>query len=87
MTLKTPIEHSCNIKCPVCGHKFLYDFKIQDFDKVDSKEKSEEVETKYKFETYLICKNPLCNYDIEVKGDVFEYPENTLKCIEISYIN
>lgn len=66
MTLETHLNHSCQIKCPSCEHKYLYNFKIQDIEKIDSKEKEEGNEIKYKFTTYLICKNPLCNYDIEV---------------------
>ncbi len=83
MSLDLPIIHSCHIKCPICKHKFLYEFKIQDIDKVISKEKSQDIEVKYKFDTYLICKNPLCNYDIQIKGNVFECPLNILKNVDI----
>lgn len=84
MTLETPLNHSCQIKCPSCEHKYLYNFKIQDIEKIDSKEKEEGNEIKYKFTTYLICKNPLCNYDIEVIGNIFEYPINILKTVNIT---
>ncbi|HSQ90299.1 hypothetical protein [Romboutsia sp.] len=86
MSLETPINYNCNIKCPNCRHQFLYDFKIDDIDKVNSSEKSQGIETKYKFISYLICKNPICNYDIEIKGDVLEYPENSLNSIEITHV-
>lgn len=86
MSLKTPIAYSCDIKCPACNHKYLYDFKISDINKVRTKEKDNGSEVKYNFDTYLICKNPLCNYDIELKGDVIEYPENVLNSLEINFI-
>jgi len=34
----------------------------------------------------LICKNPLCNYDIEIAGDVWEHPVDTLNTIDITLI-
>lgn len=86
MTLKTPIKHSCDIKCPVCNHKFIYDFKIDNLSKVKPNEENDEAEIKYNFDIYLICKNPLCNYDIEVKGNVFEHPEDILKNVEIKSV-
>ena len=39
--------------------------------------------TQYEFLSYVICKNPLCNYDIELKGYIFEYPENTIDSVEL----
>ena len=84
MTLEMPLNHSCQIKCPSCEHKYLYNFKIQDIKKINSKEKEDGNEIKYKFTTYLICKNPLCNYDIEVIGNIFEYPINILKTVNIT---
>ncbi|WP_297135331.1 hypothetical protein [Terrisporobacter sp.] len=84
MTLEMPLNHSCQIKCPSCEYKYLYNFKIQDIEKINSKEKEEGNEIKYKFTTYLICKNPLCNYDIEVIGNIFEYPINILKAVNIT---
>ena len=84
MTLETPINHSYQIKCPSCEHKYSYNFKIQDIEKINSKENEEGNEIKYKFTTYLICKNPLCNYDIEVIGNIFEYPINILKAVNIT---
>lgn len=86
MSLETPINHSCNIKCPKCAHNFLYEFKIEDLEKVSSTQKSQETETNYKFKTYLICKNPLCNYDIEIIGKVLECPTNKFSTINLSYI-
>lgn len=83
MNLEIPINHSCSIKCPVCSHEYLYSFKIQDMDEIDSKKKENGEERKYKFSTYLICKNPLCNYDMEVIGDIFQSPDNKLKEIKI----
>lgn len=84
MSLETPIDHSCNIKCPNCGHKILYNFKIKDIEEVSSNKKSQGSGTLYKFTSYLICKNPICNYDIEIKGDVLEYPANKLNTIDIT---
>lgn len=86
MSLETPINHSCNIKCPNCRHKILYNFKIKDIEQVSSNERSQGTETQYKFISYLICKNPICNYDIEIIGDVFEYPVDTLNRIDLTAI-
>lgn len=84
MSLETPINYNCNIECPNCAHTYLYNFKIDDLDKFNANKNSEGLETKYKFISYLICKNPICNYDIELKGYVLEYPENLLDSIEIT---
>ena len=86
MSLEIPINHSCNIKCPNCGHQFLYNFKIKDIEEISSRKRSQVTETQYKFMTYLICKNPLCNYDIEIAGDVLEHPVDTLNTIDITFI-
>lgn len=86
MSLKTPINHSFNIKCPKCEHKLLYNLKLDDLEKVGFKEKSQDTETKYKFISYVVCKNPLCHYDIELKGYILEYPVNTIKEIELASI-
>jgi len=37
----------------------------------------------YEFLTYLICKNPLCNYDIEIKGEAIVNSSNALDSIKI----
>lgn len=83
MSLELNINHSCSIKCPVCSHEYLYNFKIQDTDLIDSKEKENSDTKKYKFSTYLVCKNPLCNYDMEVIGDISFCFDNKLKGINI----
>ena len=83
MNIEIHINHRCSIKCPVCNHEYLYDFKIQDISLVDSKKIENSEEKKYKFSTYLICKNPLCNYDIEVIGYIFYNPDDKLKEINI----
>ncbi|MGX4601257.1 hypothetical protein [Faecalimicrobium sp. JNUCC 81] len=86
MSLETPINHSFNIKCPNCDYKNLYDFSIKDIEKVSSNKKSQGTKTQYKFISYLICKNPICNYDIEIKGNIWEYPIDTLNSIELTSI-
>lgn len=84
MTLKIPISHSCHIKCPICNHVYLYDFKIEDIEKDLHKEHS--TQNQYKFLTYLICKNPLCNYDIEIRGDAIKISLNVFDSIKITSI-
>ena len=37
MSLKTPMNHSFNIKCPKCEHKFLYNFKLDCTEKLEFK--------------------------------------------------
>ncbi|WP_042276330.1 hypothetical protein [Faecalimicrobium dakarense] len=86
MSLKTPINHDFNIKCPKCEHKLSYNLRLDDLEKVSSKEKPEDTETKYKFISYVVCKNPLCHYDIELKGYIFEYPADTINTIELASI-
>lgn len=86
MSLELPINHSCNIKCPNCRHQNLYNFKIEDIEEVNAPKKSQESQIEYKFIKYLICKNPLCNYDIEIKGNILESPIGTLDKIHITYI-
>lgn len=83
MSLKTPMNHSFNIKCPKCEHKFLYNLKLDCIEKLEFKEKSLDTENKYKFISYVICKNPLCHYDIELKGYILEYPVNIIKATEL----
>lgn len=84
MTLKIPLWHRDHIKCPKCNHMYLYDFKIEDIKENSHNESS--MENHYKFLIYLICKNPLCNYDIEIKGIVIENPLNVFDSIKITSI-
>lgn len=86
MSIETPIKYSSDIKCPKCNHTYPYSFTIKDLEKANTTKKTLTQQTKHKFLTYLICKNPLCNYDIEVIGDVYEYPINTIKSIELTTI-
>lgn len=84
MNFKNSINHNCNIKCPKCNHTYLYDFKIEDIKKTPPRKNS--IKDSCEFLTYLICKNPLCNYDIEVKGQVIEYCSNIMDSIKITSI-
>lgn len=86
MSLKTPINHGFDIKCPKCEHKFLYNLKLDDIEKVGSKGNSQDTETKYKFISYVVCKNPLCHYDIELKGYILEYPVNKINATKLASI-
>ena len=83
MSLKTPINQNLDIKCPKCNHKYLYDLKLEDIKEVNSNKNVQDKKVQYEFLDYVVCKNPLCNYDIELKGYVFEYPENTVDSLEI----
>ena len=86
MSIETPIKHSSDIQCPKCNHTYQYSFTIKDLKKANTNKKTLTQQTKHKFLTYLICKNPLCNYNIEIIGDVYEYPINTIKSIELTTI-
>ncbi|WP_455538966.1 hypothetical protein [Terrisporobacter sp.] len=79
MTLKIPIIHSCDIKCPKCNHTYLYEFKIEDLER-------DNYESEYEFLTYLICKNPLCNYDIKIKGKVIDNSSDSINSLKITSI-
>ena len=70
-------------KCPKCNHKYLYNLKLDDIKEVNSNKNVQDKIIQYEFLTYVVCKNPLCNYDIELKGYVFEYPENTVDSVEL----
>lgn len=84
MTFKLSILHSNNIKCPKCNHTYLYDFKIECFQ--EDCDENCSTKNQYNFLTYLICKNPLCHYDIEIKGDVIENSLNDFDSIKITSI-
>lgn len=65
---------NCDIKCPKCGHKYMYDFKIDDIDENS------------KFSIFLICKNPLCNYDMEVMGKLIKSRDENLDNVDITKV-
>lgn len=84
MNYKNTINHNCNIKCPKCDHTYSYDFKIENLEKHTNKRGA--VENSYEFSTYLICKNSLCNYDIEIKGEAIVSSSNAVNSIKITSI-
>lgn len=84
MNYKNPLSHNCNIKCPNCNHTYPYDFKIEDMKKTSHNKGSDK--NSYGFLTYLICKNPLCNYDIEIKGKIVTDDLNTPDLIKVTSI-
>ena len=63
--------------------KYEYNLKLDDIKEVNSNKSVQDEKTQYEFLSYVICKNPLCNYDIELKGYVFEYPKNVVNSIEL----
>ncbi|WP_227634665.1 hypothetical protein, partial [Klebsiella pneumoniae] len=65
-------------------HTYSYDFKIEDLKKSINKRGS--IENSYEFLTYLICKNPICSYDIEIKGEAIVSSSNSLDSIKINSI-
>lgn len=81
MSLKTPLNQNLDIKCPKCNHKFVYNLKLDDIKEVNSNKSVQDKKVQYEFLSYVICKNPLCNYDIELKGYIFESPDNTVNSI------
>ena len=83
MSLKTPLNQNLDIKCPKCNHKFVYNLKLDDIKEVNSNKSGQDEKVQYEFLSYVVCKNPLCNYDIELKGYVFEYPENNVDSVEL----
>ena len=80
--LKQDITHTRSY-CPKCNHKFVYNLNLDDIKEVNSNKSVQNEKTQYEFLSYVICKNPLCNYDIELKGYIFEYPENTVDSVEL----
>lgn len=84
MDFKNPITHNCTIQCPNCNHSYPYNFKIEDMKL--STHRVDNIEKSYDFLTYLICKNPLCNYDIEIKGEVVIDSSNILDSVKITSI-
>ena len=81
MSLKTPLNQSLDIKCPKCNHKFIYNLNLNHIKEVNSNKNEKK---QYEFLSYVICKNPLCNYDIELKGYIFESPDNTVNSIGLT---
>ena len=79
--MKNSIKHICDIKCPKCHHKYSYDFKIEPTKKYTNEKVSND--NLFEFLTYLICKNPLCNYDIEIKGETTLNSSNNIDSIRI----
>ena len=67
MSLKTPLNQKLDIKCPKCNHKFVYNLKLDDIKEVNSNKSVEDEKVQYEFLAYVVCKNTLCNYDIELK--------------------
>ena len=84
MSLKTPLNQNLDIKCPKCNHKFVYNLKLDDIKEVNSNKSGQDEKVQYEFLSYVICKNPLCNYDIELKGYIFKSPNNTIDFIELT---
>jgi len=84
LNYKNTINHNSNIKCPKCNHTYSYDFKLEDLKKTTNKSRS--LENSYEFLTYLICKNPLCNYDMEIKGETTVSSSNAVNSIKITSI-
>jgi hypothetical protein len=62
----------------------LYSFKIDDIQKSTHKKGS--VKNLFKFLTYLICKNPLCNYDMEIRGEAIVNSPDAIDLLKISSI-
>ena len=81
MSLKTPLNQNLDIKCPKCNHKFIYNLNLNHIKEVNSNKNEKK---QYEFLSYVICKNPLCNYDIELKGYLFKSPDNTIDSIELT---
>lgn len=84
MSLKAPINHNFNITFPKCEHMYLYDLRLDELKELSLNKSSSDLENQYEFLSYVVCKNPLCNYDIKLKGYIYEYPENTIKSAEIT---
>lgn len=81
MNSKTHLHQILDIKCPKCNHKFVYNLNLNDIKEVNSNKYEKK---QYEFLSYVICKNPLCNYDIELKGYIFKSPNNTIDFIELT---
>ncbi len=81
MNSKTHLHQILDIKCPKCNHKFVYNLNLNDIKEVNSNKYEKK---QYEFLSYVICKNPLCNYDIELKGYIFKSPDNTIDFIELT---
>lgn len=79
--MENSTKHNCDIKCPKCNHTYSYDFKIECTKKCNNKKNCDE--NLYEFLIYLICKNPLCNYDIEIKGENIISPSDNIDEVRI----
>lgn len=81
MSLEMPIYHSCRVVCPYCGNNAIYDFNIEEIDANGCYERGMGQEISYEYDTYVTCNNPNCNKEIEVTGEVWEYPEGALNLV------
>ena len=79
MSLKMPIKHSCTAECEKCEHVDTYSFDIEDIDAVYSTEREQGAETEYDYTVYVKCSN--CLEDIEINGEVWEYPEGVVNLV------
>lgn len=79
MSLNMPIRHKCTADCEYCGHVDMYSFNIEDIEEVSSTEEVQGTETQYDYTVYVKCSG--CGAEIEITGEVWEYPYAVLNLV------
>ncbi|MGW7162650.1 hypothetical protein [Paenibacillus taichungensis] len=80
MGLEKFSKDEIEVICPCCNQSIYIEIGV-DVDEVGSDERGMGIEIQYEFLTSVECY--LCEIIIEVKGDVWEYPENVINDFEI----
>ncbi|WDQ32168.1 hypothetical protein PTQ21_27940 [Paenibacillus marchantiae] len=80
MSLEKFSKSDVEIICPCCKESIYIELDV-DLEEVGSDEREMGTETQYEFLTSVECY--LCENIIEIKGEVWEYPENVLNDFEI----
>jgi C4-type Zn-finger protein len=81
MSLELPISHSAEIECPKCNNTSNQNFEIHDLEFESSYERGMGAENEYSFTAEVTC--PVCKKDIEINGEVWEYPEGDVNLIQM----
>ncbi len=81
MSIKLPIKHNIEIECEQCSETIYDTILIEDIEFESSDERGMGTETQYSFIQEIKC--PYCGHQIEINGEVWEYPEGTVNLIQL----
>ncbi|MGX1901828.1 hypothetical protein ACT3HK_10775 [Thermolongibacillus altinsuensis] len=81
MSIKLPIKHNVEVECKKCSNMVYSQLLIQDIEYANSDEREMGTEIQYDFRVDIQCPN--CSSTLEVRGEVWEYPEGVVNHIQI----